>query len=91
MIIDPTRSLLLQSPFMGISDRTYDTTADEARVESMVGRRVSARVHGPMDVHPVVGEMYGWDWDVFGRIVCYVTDEQTNAQDAAWLADVELA
>jgi hypothetical protein len=76
---------------MGISETVYDTAADETRAEELTGRRVSARVHGPMDIHPVVGEMYGWDWDVLGRIVCYVTDEQTNRQDAAWLADVELA
>ena len=91
MTLDPTRSLLLRSPFMDISEVRYDTSREEARAEELVGRRVSARVHGPMDVHPVVGEMYGWDWDVLGRIVCYVTDEQTNRQDAAWLADVELA
>jgi hypothetical protein len=76
---------------MGISEVRYDPTLEEARAEELTGRRVSARVHGPMDVHPVIGVMYGWDWDVLGRIVCYVTDEQSNAQDAAWLADVELA
>jgi hypothetical protein len=91
MRLDPNRSLLIQSVFMDISEVRYDGSREEARAETLVGRRVSARVHGPMDIHPVVGVMYGWDWDVLGRIVVYVTDEQTNAQDAAWLADVELA